>query len=471
MPRPVDSEAVAQDVGRVDRVKQEASKPLLLARLNAKGFRLLMVADALALFVSMVAVSAAWIYVIDEAPRVRLTGTFTEYAIAFALYGLIFIATYYFAGLYERELRLGQRAVLPQVASQSLGPWLLIGVAELLSERYFVPRGALPFLLVLAVLLVSGNRVIARYLRRRRGGPPRVLLLGAPDEINLAQSHLTDDESRAVVVGHAADARHLLTTVTETEATEVLLLSGRLLDELYPEPLQTLEKRGVGVLQRVMARDTLLGLEGVREIAGMPFVALRTHTMPVSRARFKRFLETLALVVTAPIGVPLMLLTAIYVRIVAGSPVLFFQERVGREGRLFRMVKFRTMYPDAEEGVGAVLSKHGDPRVIPACQWLRSTRLDELPQLWNVLRGEMSIVGPRPERPELTAQFEELIPGYSRRHEIPPGITGLAQIHGRYHTDPEYKLGHDLQYLVNWSPVLDLQILLRTLWVVFTRRV
>jgi lipopolysaccharide/colanic/teichoic acid biosynthesis glycosyltransferase len=298
-----------------------------------------------------------------------------------------------------------------------------------------------------------------------------VFLVGAPDEINLAQAHLEDDQSKAIVVGQSADPADLLANVREALATEVLLLSGRMLDEVYPEPLQTLERRGVGVLQRVMARDTLLGLEGVREIAGMPFVALRTHTMPVSRARFKRFLETIGLVLTAPLSLPLILLTAIYVRLTAGSPVLYFQERVGQEGEPFRMVKFRTMYPEAEEGVGAVLSKRGDPRVIPACQWLRSTRLDELPQLWNVLKGEMSIVGPRPERPELTAQFEELIPGYSRRHEIPPGITGLAQIHGRYHTDPEYKLGHDLQYLVNWSPVLDLQILLRTIWVVFARRV
>jgi len=166
-----------------------------------------------------------------------------------------------------------------------------------------------------------------------------------------------------------------------------------------------------------------------------------------------------------------MAFTALYVRVVAGGPVLFWQERVGQEGKPFRMLKFRTMLPDAEEGLGAVLAKRGDPRVVPGCQWLRSTRLDELPQLWNVLRGQMSVVGPRPERPELTAQFEALIPGYSRRHEIPPGITGLAQIHGRYHTDPEYKLGHDLQYLVNWSPVQDLQILCRTLWVVLARRV
>jgi len=88
-----------------------------------------------------------------------------------------------------------------------------------------------------------------------------------------------------------------------------------------------------------------------------------------------------------------------------------------------------------------------------------------------VVKGEMSIVGPRPERPELTRRNVELIPGYARRHEIPPGITGLAQIHGRYHTDPTFKLGHDLQYLVNWSPILDFEIALRTLWVVIARRV
>jgi lipopolysaccharide/colanic/teichoic acid biosynthesis glycosyltransferase len=128
------------------------------------------------------------------------------------------------------------------------------------------------------------------------------------------------------------------------------------------------------------------------------------------------------------------------------------------------------VYPGAEDDTGAVLASADDPRVVPALRWLRQTRLDELPQVWNVLRGEMSLVGPRPERPELTRRFAVLIPGYTRRHEVPPGMTGLAQIYGRYHTDAEYKLGHDIQYLVNWSPILDLQTLLRTAWVVITRR-
>jgi lipopolysaccharide/colanic/teichoic acid biosynthesis glycosyltransferase len=214
----------------------------------------------------------------------------------------------------------------------------------------------------------------------------------------------------------------------------------------------------------------LLGLQEVREIAGMPFVALRTQALPVCRARFKRCCELLGIVPLLPVLVGLAGVIALYVRVMAGPPVLFRQQRVGREGAVFWMLKFRTMRPGAEDGLGPVLSTRDDARVLPRCRWLRRLRLDELPQLWNVLRGEMSVVGPRPERPELTARYEALIPGYSRRHEIPPGITGLAQIHGRYHTDPTDKLGHDLHYLVNWSPTLDLQVLARTIWVVLTRR-
>jgi lipopolysaccharide/colanic/teichoic acid biosynthesis glycosyltransferase len=169
--------------------------------------------------------------------------------------------------------------------------------------------------------------------------------------------------------------------------------------------------------------------------------------------------------------VPLIGLVALYELVTVGRPILYWQERVGARGVPFRMVKFRTMYLDAEADGNARLASENDPRVVPACRWLRATRLDELPQFWNVLKGEMSLVGPRPERPEMTARFEEIIPGYARRHELPPGLTGLAQIHGRYHTDPEYKLGYDLQYLVNWSPVLDLEILARTVWVVLARRI
>jgi lipopolysaccharide/colanic/teichoic acid biosynthesis glycosyltransferase len=176
------------------------------------------------------------------------------------------------------------------------------------------------------------------------------------------------------------------------------------------------------------------------------------------------------LIALSPVIVLVTAALALYVRVRAGAPVFYTQQRVGRDGRVFTLVKFRTMRTDAEKH-GAVLATERDSRVVPGLAWMRSTRADEVPQLWNVLRGDMSLVGPRPERPEMIAAIAAEVPGYERRHELRPGLTGLAQVEGRYHTDAAFKLGHDLQYLVNWSLVLDVQILVRTIWVVLARRV
>jgi lipopolysaccharide/colanic/teichoic acid biosynthesis glycosyltransferase len=176
------------------------------------------------------------------------------------------------------------------------------------------------------------------------------------------------------------------------------------------------------------------------------------------------------LVLTLPVTLPILAFTTVYVAILVGRPLLFVQLRAGKNGKPFRMLKFRSMRLGAEAEGDPVQATVDDPRIIRGMGWIRQTRFDELPQLWNVARGEMSIVGPRPERPEELVEYEQQIPGYGRRHQVPPGITGLAQVYGHYHTDPEYKLGHDLHYLANWSPVLDLQILVRTGWVVITRR-
>ena len=248
-------------------------------------------------------------------------------------------------------------------------------------------------------------------------------------------------------------------------------MTGAWLDDWYPRTIGRLDRMDVTILLRVTGRETLFGLDRLREVAGLPFVLLLPQTMPTSQRHFKRLLDLFLLVVTAPVWVLLLGGVALYQLVAAGRPLLFRQTRVGVGGETFEMVKFRTMRVDAEADGVAQLSTEGDPRVIPACRWLRATRADELPQILHIVTGRMSIVGPRPERPELTAGFEKEIAGYTRRHEVPPGLTGLAQIHGRYHTDAEYKLGYDLQYLVNWSPVLDLEIIARTIWVILARRV
>jgi lipopolysaccharide/colanic/teichoic acid biosynthesis glycosyltransferase len=155
------------------------------------------------------------------------------------------------------------------------------------------------------------------------------------------------------------------------------------------------------------------------------------------------------------------------------GPLLYWQERVGKGGRTFTLVKLRTMVPDAEQVSGAVWAMEDDERVTPVGRFLRMSRLDELPQCWNILRGEMSLVGPRPERPEIVAHLVEQVPFYQARHAVRPGITGWAQV--RYHygssvNDALVKLQYDLYYIKHQSVYLELSILVKTAAVILGLR-
>ena len=173
------------------------------------------------------------------------------------------------------------------------------------------------------------------------------------------------------------------------------------------------------------------------------------------------------------IAAPLMLCVAVLIRLTSPGPALFRQQRVGKNDRLFTLYKFRSMVTDAEAQSGAVWAKRDDPRITPVGRWLRRLRLDELPQLFNVLRGEMSIVGPRPERPEFVTELEKCIPYYRHRHCIKPGITGWAQINHKYGDtieDTIVKLEYDLYYIKNLAPALDAVIMFRTAKVMLLSR-
>ena len=168
-----------------------------------------------------------------------------------------------------------------------------------------------------------------------------------------------------------------------------------------------------------------------------------------------------------------MLLTALAVKLTSRGPALYHQVRVGQGGRHFTIHKFRSMRTDAEEATGAVWAQKDDPRITPIGRFIRKTRLDELPQLWNVLRGDMSFIGPRPERPEFVTQLTEQIPFYGLRHTVKPGVTGWAQVcytYGATVEDAMEKLQYDLFYIKNLSLPLDVFILLKTIKTVVLRR-
>ena len=184
----------------------------------------------------------------------------------------------------------------------------------------------------------------------------------------------------------------------------------------------------------------------------------------------KRAFDLFVASVTLVILSPLLLLIVILIKLTSRGPVLFAQERVSVDGTPFTIFKFRTMRTDAEED-GPRWTIKDDSRVTPLGQVLRSLSLDELPQLFNVLRGDMSVVGPRPERPVFIEEFKKRVPHYMLRHKVPAGMTGWAQVHGwRGDTSIDKRIEHDLYYIENWSLVLDMKIMLLTLFRGFVNR-
>jgi exopolysaccharide biosynthesis polyprenyl glycosylphosphotransferase len=434
--------------------------------MNRRGIRLLHVADLIVVYLLLFALTAAMIAL---RPNFNAADYLGRYVWSYGVVALIHLAVFSFGGLYDRERRLVVPSTAPRLITLVWLASLVVGVLSWLLGNYLIPRSVLLAYAIIGPVGLGLTRLVSRRLRDRRAGPARLLLVGSEHACDRAVQHLAG-APRVEVAGRTRRLDDLERLVDTYGATGVLLLDGTELGDLYADALSRLETRGVETLQLVRPYDSLLGLRTVGEIGGMPVVSLSAHVLTGSQQRLKRWMDMLVLLVTAPLTVPLILFTAALVTIRAGAPLLFVQHRVGRDGAPFRMLKFRTMRRDAERSSGPVQAAIDDPRIIRGLNWIRSTRLDELPQLINVLLGQMTIVGPRPERPEEMADYERRIPGYRRRHQIEPGITGLAQVYGHYHTHPEFKLGHDLQYLANWSPILDLQIMLRTAWVIVTRR-
>ena len=203
----------------------------------------------------------------------------------------------------------------------------------------------------------------------------------------------------------------------------------------------------------------------VEYISRLPLLGFRSLPLDDPWNRFlKRIFDLLVAGVMAVVFLPVGAVIALLIRLDGKGPVLYFQERIGRDGNVFRLIKFRTMRVDAEEETGPVWAGPEDDRRTRAGEFLRRWNLDEFPQLLNVLKGQMSLVGPRPERPHFVEKFRESVPRYMVRHRVKSGLTGWAQVHGlRGNTPIEERIKYDLYYMENWSVMLDVEILVMTL--------
>ncbi|MBI1937120.1 MAG: sugar transferase [Ignavibacteriales bacterium] len=341
------------------------------------------------------------------------------------------------------------------------------------------------------LVFVGAGRLTIRSVQRNlliKGfGRRNALIIGYNQKAN--EIHSTIISHRALgldVVGYAAVYAHNLDkeykgikvcgTVNNLE---------KLIDEFnIKNIIVALEYRQEDILLDVIARcegknveikivpdlyDIISGQARTMQIYGMPLIDVMPELMPEWEKKLKRLMDISLSFILLAVTLPVTLLTAIAIKLDSRGPVFYRQERMGMSGKIFKIVKFRTMVADAEKHTGPVWSSKGDPRITHIGALIRKVRIDEIPQVFNVFKGDMSFVGPRPERPFFVEQLSQEIPLYKRRLKVRPGITGWAQVKHKYDEsveDVKTKLRYDLFYIENMSLRMDFKIIFRTIFVV-----
>jgi Undecaprenyl-phosphate glucose phosphotransferase len=371
-------------------------------------------------------------------------------------------------------------------------------VATLYFQAYYVPdevkdRGAYEvsqivwvFFLGFNVLLTFASRELVREALERRWragiGLKRVLIAGAGELGRLVADRIlerrelgyhivgfVDDRAGGDYLGH----RGLPILGTLDEADEIA--SRERIDHLYMalpaeehvRMLQLLEVVGREMIDVKVVPDLLqvIALKArLEDLDGIPIININDVPLQGFNSFIKRALDiAISFAALSVLALPFAIVSLL-IRRSSPGPVFYRQERMGLDGKPFLIYKFRSMYEDAEAETGPVWAREDDPRCTPIGRLLRRTNIDEMPQLWNVLRGDMSLVGPRPERPYFVHQFKQRIPQYMLRHKVRAGLTGWAQVNGwRGNTSIEKRIEYDLYYIENWSVALDLKIMWLTL--------
>jgi exopolysaccharide biosynthesis polyprenyl glycosylphosphotransferase len=260
-----------------------------------------------------------------------------------------------------------------------------------------------------------------------------------------------------------------MAAAVDHEGVSGVLLGADVSREVKVSLISVASERGLPVYVVPGIYEIMLCQSRLEQLNGFPVLRLMS-TASRSSAAWKRLSDVVLVLICAGPATLLILLSAIALRLESPRGDIFYrQQRVGQGGRVFDIVKLRTMVPEAEMATGPILAAERDPRITRVGRALRAARIDELPQLWNVLKGDISFVGPRPERPFFVDQFRKEIPLYDCRHQVKGGITGLAQVEGQYSTSAEDKLQYDLLYTKTQSLIKDLHILLNTLKVMLMR--
>lgn len=331
------------------------------------------------------------------------------------------------------------------------------------------PRSVIMINFVVSVFLIYLFRAIVFRMYRRYASTKRVLILGKENEVFPAIFNFKSSKSTRHVVTHVVLSNYFENVKARLDEFDIVYFASQ---------VEELEK--LRIYSLLMEQDKKLFLNSKFENLVMvspnimnfedeSIIETSDFKIPADQMLFKRLLDIIVASLMIILTSPLMLITAILVKLSSSGPVIYKQVRVTMDSREFEIYKFRTMTTDSEDKTGPVIAKKNDSRVTPIGKYLRSLRLDELPQLFNILTGDMSLVGPRPERPFFVNQFQKQNPHYFLRHNVRSGLTGYAQVYGKYASDFNSKLNFDLIYIKKYSLILDFKILLQTIKILFDK--
>lgn len=377
-----------------------------------------------------------------------------------------------FSGLYKFKRLTSRAQAFQKIFNAGAVATLAFIAITYLFQEYRFSRGVVGYFFITSLFFLFSFRIIFRdivfYLRKKGFNLRYVLIVGDGDLAKkIANKIIRHSETGVKILGNVPlESIETLPKLIEDLRVDQLIIGLEAKD--YPSLshiLSLLRHETIDVkIVPEFYRFASLRYD-IEELDGLPFITLNDTPLDDWNIFLKRLLDIALGSVFLILSSPLIIVISLLIKIFSPGPIFYSQERVGLDRKKFKIYKFRTMTVNAEQITGAVWATPDDARRTRLGAFLRKTSLDEIPQLINIIRGDMSLVGPRPERPVFVDKFKDNYPNYMLRHKVKAGLTGWAQINGwRGNTDLEKRIEHDLYYIKNWSAFFDLKIIWLTLW-------
>ncbi len=397
----------------------------------------------------------------------RPTFNYSAYQSALPYIMIAFIFINIFSGIYvlynKRIIDTFSTTLISQIMMS------VVIMAMTFFGRWFAfPRTIVLINLIVSTIILFAWRTLILEIYIRNAGTSKVMIVGNEEQSRETLLNFKTSRNRQYKVDAVAVDNYFNNIKKNIDNIDVFYL----LD------IETLEERKILTYLTRMNKRIFIGTDfgnilrtnnRIMNIDDESLIAVAKFEISPENDTIKRMMDVIVSLLMIIFTAPLMLFTVLAIKLTSRGPVLYKQVRVTKDQKEFEIYKFRSMRIDAEDLSGPVLAQAKDPRITPIGNYLRSLRIDELPQLFNVLKGDMSLIGPRPERPFFVDQFQEQNPYYYLRHTVRAGITGYAQVYGKYSSDFNSKLRFDLLYIKNYSLVMDLQILFQTVKILFDK--